>query len=96
MPRPQSYWLLVCFAVGIASALVAAVWLLTVDSAFLSDGLTLGTSLAVGFLLPIGFAATWPKRVFVQRMSGSLCGVAGACTGMFVLANIVAVMHSAH
>ncbi len=88
-----SVWHLGCLFVGLASSVVGAVWLLVVDGIFLSDKLTLTTSFAVAFLLPIVFAVAWPKRSIVQRIFGIAIGIAGTSVGIYALETLVEMAH---
>lgn len=89
-----SVWHVGCLFVGLASSIVGAVWLLVVDGIFLSDELTLNTSVGVAFLVPIVFAVVWPRRTRAQRIIGVAVGLAGSCIGIYALATIVALGHS--
>lgn len=86
-------WYASALGVGLASSMIAALWLFVVDGIFLSDTLTLSTSLAVVLFLPIVFAVAWRKRSTRQRVGGAILGVAGACIGVFGLMNLVGLLH---
>ena len=86
-------WYVGCLLAGLASSVAGALWLFVVDGIFFSDELTLTTSFAVAFLLPIAFALAWPKPSIVQRVIGIAIGIAGTSIGIYALGTLVEMAH---